>query len=80
MPNTSQHAHPAAPDPPPLGPNGGRELLTAEEVAHLLGMGIDWIYSQTRKGRIPHIRLGRTVRYRRQAILDWLEQKEQHVA
>ena len=77
---SSRHAPYAPPEPPPSGRNGGRELLTAEEVAQLLGMGVDWVYAQTRKGRIPHIRLGRFVRYRRQAILDWLEKKEQQVA
>lgn len=39
-------------------------------------MGTDWVYEQTRKGRIPHIRLGRSVRYRRTAILAWLERIE----
>ena len=76
---SSRHTPRDPPDPPSSGPTGGRELLTAEEVAYLLGMGVDWVYAQTRKGRIPHIRLGRSVRYRRQAILDWLEKKEQHI-
>jgi excisionase family DNA binding protein len=50
-----------------------RELLTAEEVAALLGIGVDWVWEQARKGRIPHIRLGRYRRFRRQAIQEWLE-------
>jgi excisionase family DNA binding protein len=50
-----------------------RELLTAEEVAALLGIGVDWVWEQARKGRIPHIRLGRFRRFRRQAIQEWLE-------
>jgi excisionase family DNA binding protein len=50
-----------------------RELLTAEEVAALLGIGVDWVWEQARKGRIPHIRLGRFRRFRRQAIEEWLE-------
>lgn len=79
MPNASQHVHRDPLDPPPPGTNGVRELLAAEEVAQLLGMSLDWVYAQTRKGRIPHIRLGRSVRYRRQAIFDWLEKKEQHI-
>lgn len=53
-----------------------RELLLADDVAALLEMGTDWVYEQTRKGRIPHIRLGRSVRYRRMAILAWLERIE----
>jgi excisionase family DNA binding protein len=50
-----------------------RELLTAEEVAALLGIGVDWVWEQARKGQIPHIRLGRYRRFRRQAIQEWLE-------
>jgi excisionase family DNA binding protein len=50
-----------------------RELLTAEEVAALLGIGVDWVWERARKGRIPHIRLGRFRRFRRQAIQDWLD-------
>jgi excisionase family DNA binding protein len=54
----------------------GRELLTAEEVADMLGMGVDWIWAQTRAGRIPSISLGRFRRYRREAIEEWLRDLE----
>jgi excisionase family DNA binding protein len=54
-----------------------RELLTADEVAAMLGMGVDWVWEQARKGRIPHVKLGRYRRFRRPAILAWLEQMEQ---
>ena len=56
--------------------NGRRELLTAEEVAELLGMSVDWIWAQTRAGNIPSISLGRYRRYRRQAIEEWLQELE----
>lgn len=51
-------------------------LLTAEEVADLLRVRTGWIYSQTRAGRIPHLRLGRYVRYRESAVLAWMEALE----
>ena len=35
-----------------------------------------WIYAETRCGRLPHIRLGRYVRYRREAIEAWLDRSE----
>lgn len=35
-----------------------------------------WVYAETRRGRIPHIRLGRYVRYRREALLCWMDQLE----
>ena len=31
---------------------------------------------QARKGRIPHVNLGRYRRFRREAILSWIEAKE----
>jgi excisionase family DNA binding protein len=52
------------------------EVITADEVAALLRMTPDWIYSETRRNRIPHMRLGRYVRYRRSAIEAWMEALE----
>lgn len=54
-----------------------RELLTAEEVAAMIGKGKDWVWAETRAGRIPHVKLGRRYHYRRQAIMAWLEEMEQ---
>jgi excisionase family DNA binding protein len=51
-------------------------LLNAEEVARHVGMTPNWIYSETRNGRIPHIKLGRYRRYRPSAIKRWLEELE----
>jgi excisionase family DNA binding protein len=53
------------------------DLLTAQDVATMLGVTTDWVYAQSRKGHIPTITLGRYRRYRRDAILDWLTQIEQ---
>jgi excisionase family DNA binding protein len=48
------------------------ELMDAEQVAAMLGMTVDWVYEQSRRGRIPTITLGRYRRYRRSAIQAWL--------
>lgn len=53
-----------------------RALLTAEEVAEMLGMGVDWVWEQARRGRIPHVRLGRYRRFRKETILAWLKEQE----
>jgi excisionase family DNA binding protein len=53
-------------------PDSDDKLLTAEEVAAMLRMTPAWIYAQTRKDALPHLRLGRYVRYRRSAITAWL--------
>ena len=60
-----------APPPPPK-----RILLTAEEVAEMIGMGVDWVYAQSRRGTIPTVRLGRYCRYRPEAIEAWLRSRE----
>jgi excisionase family DNA binding protein len=51
-------------------------LLTAEEVAQLLGVPKSWVYEQSREGRIPTVTLGRDRRYRREAIEAWVAQLE----
>ncbi len=53
------------------------ELLTADQVAAMLGMTPGWVYQQSRLGRIPTVSLGRYRRYRREAIEEWLLQIEQ---
>jgi excisionase family DNA binding protein len=57
-------------------PQARGELLTAEEVAALLRVTPAWVYAETRRRRIPHIRLGRYVRYRREAIFLWMDELE----
>ena len=51
-------------------------LLEAEDVARYIGMTTDWIYREVRAGRLPHIRLGRYVRFRRESIDAWLAARE----
>ena len=50
-------------------------LLDAGEVAALLNVPISWVREQTRTGTIPHLRLGRYVRFERDAVVAWLEQQ-----
>ena len=51
-------------------------LLNAQEVAELLNVPVTWVYERTRAKDIPHVRLGRYRRYRREAVLGWLEDQE----
>jgi len=60
--------------PPPA--EGGQRLLDADDIAAYIGMTTDWIYREVRAGRLPHIRLGRYVRFRRESIDAWLEASE----
>jgi excisionase family DNA binding protein len=52
-------------------------LMTAREVAAVLRVAPGWIYAATRRNAIPHVRLGRYVRYRRSAIEAWMANIEQ---
>lgn len=49
-------------------------VLTADEVAELLKLNIDYVRKKSREGAIPCHRLpeGRTFRYFRGEVLDWL--------
>ena len=51
-------------------------LLTAEEVAQIIGMRVDYVYALSRRGQIPHLRFGRTLRFRAEAIEAWLGAEE----
>jgi excisionase family DNA binding protein len=58
----------------PRSTNGS--LLFADDVAAMVGMTKDWIYAETRAGRIPHVSLGRYYRYRPESIDAWLREIE----
>ena len=51
-------------------------LLTADESANLLRTSRTAIYAMTERGQLPGVtRIGRRVLYRRDDLLDWLDQK-----
>jgi excisionase family DNA binding protein len=52
-------------------------LLDAREVAALLHVPERWVREHTRSGLVPHVRLGRYVRYRGDAVVAWLAEQEQ---
>ncbi len=62
--------------PRPPGPEDLQDLLTLEEVAAWLRVPRSWIYERTRKGQIPHLKLGKYLRFRRNALTAWLANQE----
>jgi len=46
-------------------PGLNEPLLNAVQAAQLLAVRPAWIYSAVREGRLPHVRLGRHVRFLR---------------
>ena len=59
------------------GGGDAAKLLTAEEVADRLDVGVKWVWAQARAGRIPHVKLGRYKRFRSEAINAWLARLEE---
>jgi excisionase family DNA binding protein len=51
-------------------------LLTAADVAELLSVPVSWVREHTRSGRIPHVQLGRYVRYREETLVTWVAEQE----
>jgi len=47
-------------------------LLTAQDVADLLAVPETWVREATRDGRLPHLRLGRYIRYHHADLTAWL--------
>ena len=57
------------------------ELLTVEDVAALLKVSTSWVYEHTRSRgtprseRLPHIKIGKYVRFEARAVLAFLAKK-----
>ncbi len=54
------------------------ELMTVSEVSALLRVPPSWIYARTCEDnhvgeRLPHLKLGRHLRFRRGEVLAWVE-------
>jgi excisionase family DNA binding protein len=50
-------------------------LLTAEDAAALLSVPPSWLLAQARAGQVPHVRLGRYVRFDRDTLAAWLAER-----
>ena len=54
----------------------GEELLTVSQIASALKVPVSWVYERTRRSgsdRIPHLKLGKYLRFRWSAVRQWLE-------
>lgn len=55
-----------------------RKLIGVNELAEALSVPPSWIYSRTRlkdDGQIPHIRVGKYVRFNIDDVMEWLEKE-----
>src|SRR3954452_21851173 len=46
-------------------------LMDAAAVAELLAVPASWVLAEARAGRIPHVRLGRYVRFSEASLFEW---------
>ena len=51
----------------------GVQLLSIPQLCQELGMGKSWIYRRLRSGEIPSVRLGRTIKVRREELEEYLQ-------
>lgn len=52
-------------------------LVDAGTAAALLGVPASWVLSEARANRIPHVRLGKYVRFEPERLTEWWTDKEQ---
>lgn len=53
----------------------GPHLLDAEQAGQILGVPKTWLLAEARHDRVPHIRLGRYVRFAEADLTAWLESR-----
>ncbi len=51
-------------------------LLNVQEIADLLGVKKSTIYQWTHQGFIPHVKVGKLVRFKPDAVMKWVNEKE----
>lgn len=47
--------------------------LTVQEAADLLRVPVSWLYERTRTNSIPHVKLGKYVRFDRDELAAWID-------
>jgi len=53
------------------------KLLTPQEIANCLGVQPSTIYQWTHQGFIPHVKLGRLVRFREADVTKWITERSE---
>ncbi|GAB6473659.1 helix-turn-helix domain-containing protein [Bacillus paranthracis] len=55
-----------------------RRTMTVKEVAVFLGVSVDVVYEQVRKGNIPYFRVGRRILFRIETLEIWMSTAEEN--
>jgi excisionase family DNA binding protein len=48
--------------------------LTVQEAADLLRVHVSWLYERTRTNSVPHVKLGKYLRFDRDELMAWLNE------
>ena len=60
----------------PGRPNApGTELLSMAGLCEVLGMGKSWTYRRVKSGEIPSVKLGRSIKVKREDLEEYLESR-----
>jgi excisionase family DNA binding protein len=59
----------------PVVPPRRRSLMDAEEVGAILRVPASWVLTEARADRIPHVRLGRYVRFEEELLEAWCKEQ-----
>jgi excisionase family DNA binding protein len=59
------------------GTEFGREVMTVAETAQFLRVSPKTVRAWVRQGQLPCARMGRRLRFRRTAVLEWMQRQEQ---
>jgi len=56
-----------------------KEFLNIKEVSQYLGIKISTLYFYVENGDIPHYRIGRLIRFKKQEVDQWMEGNKKEV-
>jgi len=56
--------------------NARTTALTARELSRLLKVSEKTLYREVQSGRVPCVRIGSCIRFRRERIIDWLQAQD----
>ncbi|MEW6188846.1 MAG: helix-turn-helix domain-containing protein [Actinomycetota bacterium] len=51
-------------------------LIDVHELSELLGVPVSWVYERTRRGEIPHYKLGRYCKFDPEIVRLWLKSQQ----
>jgi excisionase family DNA binding protein len=54
-----------------------QNLIGVEEMAKKLDVPVSWLYSRTRTNDIPHLKVGKYVRFNETEVWEWLKKQNE---